>query len=66
MYIFEYDDEDYGNYRAIHPGNNDEGGGLKYSCPDTGAHFEFTDICKRVAMVSKLRDKLEYEWKKKE
>ena len=59
MYIFDYEDDDYGNYRAIHPGNNDEGGGLKYSCPVTGAHFEFTDICKRITMVGKLRDKLE-------
>jgi hypothetical protein len=43
VYIFEYEDEDFANYRALHPGDNDEteGGELKYQCPDTGAHFEY-------------------------
>lgn len=39
------------NYKGIHPGNNEEGGGLKFSCPDTGAHFEFIDLCKRLTSV---------------
>jgi hypothetical protein len=51
VYTFDYEDDDFGNYRSIHPGDNDDGGGLKYSCPNTGAHFEFTDICSRLAMV---------------
>lgn len=38
-------------YKGIHPGNNEEGGGLKHSDPETGAHFEFIDICKRLTYV---------------
>ena len=60
VYTFNYEDEDFGNYRSIHPGiSEEEGGGLKYSCPETGAHFEYLDIYKRIAIVSKLRTKLD-------
>lgn len=27
---------------------DDDDGGLKYTCPETGAHFEFSDMCSRL------------------
>lgn len=51
VYIFDYEDKAFENYKAVHPGETDDSGGLKYSDPDTGAHFEFVDICKRMLGV---------------
>jgi len=44
------------NYRMLRiPGENEEEeeeeeeeGGVKYFCPDSGAHFEFDDMCGRL------------------
>ena len=41
VYIFHYEDKALEQYKGIHPGISQEGGGLNYSCPETGAHFEF-------------------------
>ena len=31
VYTFSYEDDDFGNYRSVHPGNMEEnGGGLQY------------------------------------
>jgi hypothetical protein len=59
VYIFDYEDKALENYKAIHPGETEDNGGLKYSDPDTGAHFEFEDICERLQGVQKLRKKLD-------
>lgn len=56
IYIQNGDHEDVGLYKAIHlmdkgPGYNqpDEGAdGTKYQCPQTGSHFEFLDMIRRL------------------
>lgn len=45
-------EDDINNYKGIHlmdkdygnPGDEPE----KYQCPETGAHFEFLDMCHRI------------------
>jgi hypothetical protein len=40
------------NYKGIYAGDkNNE----KYTCPKTGAHFEFYDVCKRLKNVPARR-----------
>lgn len=34
------------NYKGIYAENNDDES--KYTCPITGAHFEFNEMCKRM------------------
>ncbi|CDW86525.1 UNKNOWN [Stylonychia lemnae] len=65
VYIFNYEDKALEQYKGIHPGNNEDAGGsggLKYSCPETGAHFEIRDISKRLQYVQKLRACLDEAW----
>ena len=65
FYTFDYEDPALEKYKSSHPGNNEDPdgtGGLKFSDPDTGAHFEYLDICKRLAFVTKLRKKLDDDW----
>lgn len=65
FYTFDYEDPALEKYKSLHPGNNEDPdgtGGLKFSDPDTGAHFEYIDVCKRLAFVSKLRKQLDEDW----
>ena len=44
---------DFTNYKGIYA---DDDAGQKYQCPETGAHFEPKDLCKRVyKIIQKLR-----------
>lgn len=47
-YEEELDDIDFGNYKGIF---YDDDPTTKYQDPDTGAHFDFNDICKRLNNV---------------
>lgn len=62
VYIFDYEDSALENYKTVHPGESEDTGGLKYSDPETGSHFEFVDICKRLNGVQKLRKNLDQAW----
>jgi hypothetical protein len=46
----DLDDIDYGNFKGIYEGDQKE----KFICPQTGAHFEYFDLCKR---MSRLRER---------
>ena len=48
----DLDDIDFGNYKGIYA--NDEAG-QKYQCPKTGAHFEPSDLCRRLNKVMENR-----------
>lgn len=41
------------NYKGIYY-NDDQG--QKYTDPDTGAHFEFRDMCRRITKAMQLRE----------
>jgi hypothetical protein len=41
------------NYKGIYFAENDE---AKYTCPVTGAHFEFMDMCRRLKLLQQQRD----------
>lgn len=47
---------DLQNYKGIYA--NDEAG-QKYQCPETGAHFEPKDLCKRLIRMYEKRKELE-------
>ncbi len=53
FYYFYFEDNDFANYRMIHPYSEgwlaDDRPQPKYFCPATGAHFEVSDIVRRVA-----------------
>lgn len=49
----DVDDIDYNNYKGIYA--NDESG-QKYQCPETGAHFEFNDLCRRMGKILSQRE----------
>ena len=44
----------YENYKGIY---NDQQISTKYIDPESGAHFSFGDICKKLKEVKKIRDK---------
>ena len=46
------DNIDLQNYKGIYA--NDDAG-QKYQCPETGAHFEPTDLCKRLVRMYEKR-----------
>jgi len=48
----DVDDIDYKNFKGIY--FNDDPN-RKYSCPETGAHFEYYDLCKRMTKLKELR-----------
>ena len=52
----DVDQIDYNNYKGMYFGDDDRD---KYTCPDTGAHFEYYDMCRRISRVLKKRN--EYE-----
>jgi len=50
------DNINFANYKGIYAENNDE---KKYTCPITGAHFEFNDVCRRIKKVIEKRKPFE-------
>lgn len=52
----DVDDIDFANYKGIYA--NDEHG-QKYQCPETGAHFEFKDLCRRIHKIMESRKAME-------
>lgn len=48
----DLDDLDFGNYKGIYA---NEENGQKYQCPETGAHFEPKDLCRRLNKVLEKR-----------
>ena len=44
--------DDLINYKGIYF-NDDQG--QKFQCPDTGAHFQFEDMCNRIKKIMKER-----------
>ena len=47
---------DFANYKGIY---FEDDGGQKYTCPVTGAHFEYYDMFRRLNKVARQRQKLE-------
>lgn len=52
----DIDNVDFANYKGIYA---EEDNDTKYTCPVTGAHFEFKDISKRLNKVLVYRKRLE-------
>jgi hypothetical protein len=52
----DVDNIDFANYKGIYAEDDSE---QKYTCPITGAHFEFNDICRRLSKVLAFRKTLE-------
>ena len=54
------DDEniDFNNYKGIYA---EDDAGQKYQCPETGAHFEPSDLCKRIYRIVEKRKPFEME-----
>jgi hypothetical protein len=48
----DVDNVDLKNYKGIYA---NEENNQKYQCPQTGAHFEFNDICRRLNKVMERR-----------
>jgi len=44
------------NYKGIY---FDDNNAQKYTCPKTGAHFEFDDMCRRIKRVQAKRQQYE-------
>jgi hypothetical protein len=60
------DNNIFTNYRMLRiPGDDEseeedeEEGGVKFMCPETGAHFEFGDMCGRMDRLGSVREQLE-------
>jgi hypothetical protein len=52
----DLDNIDFANYKGIYAEDESE---QKYTCPVTGAHFEFNDVCRRLSKVLAFRKSLE-------
>ena len=55
----EADDIDFENFKGIYHGDDPN---RKYTCPDTGAHFEHRDFCKRLNLAKEQRQEFDSEW----
>lgn len=55
----EVDQMDLNNYKGIYA---NEDAGVKYTCPVTGAHFEFKDLCKRINRLADRRAEMDRQW----
>ena len=53
----DIDNLDFDNFKGIY---FDEDPNRKFQDPDTGCHFEYNDLCKRLAKLKVLRKKLDY------
>jgi hypothetical protein len=49
---------DFNNFKGIY--FNDDPN-RKYQCPETGAHFEYGDLCKRMIKLRALRKQIDKE-----
>ena len=54
----EVENIDFNNYKGIYA---DDEGGEKYTCPETGAHFEPKDLCKRIYKIIEKRKPFEFD-----
>eukprot|EP00347_Sterkiella_histriomuscorum_P023853 403333160 len=54
----DVDDIDFENFKGIYFGDDPN---KKYTCPVTGAHFEYYDLCKRMISLKELRVKIDKE-----
>ena len=54
----DVDNIDFNNYKGIYA---DDDAGQKYQCPETGAHFEPKDLCKRIYRIIEKRKPFEFE-----
>ncbi|CDW75126.1 UNKNOWN [Stylonychia lemnae] len=54
----DVDNIDFKNFKGIY--FNDDPN-RKFQCPDTGAHFEYFDLCKRLVKLKDLRIKIDKE-----
>ena len=54
----DIDNIDFNNYKGIYA---DDDAGQKYTCAETGAHFEPKDLCKRIYRVVEKWKPHEYE-----
>ena len=54
----DVDDIDFQNFKGIY--FNDDPN-RKYQDPETGAHFEYFDLCKRMVKLKELRKKIDKE-----
>lgn len=52
----DIDNVDYANYKGIYAEEDTE---QKYTCPVTGAHFEFNDLCRRMNKILLMRKRME-------
>lgn len=52
----DIDNVDFANYKGIYA---EEDSDQKYTCPVTGAHFEFNDVCRRLGKILVGRKRLE-------
>ena len=52
----DIDNVDFANYKGIYA---EEESDQKYTCPVTGAHFEFNDVCRRMAKILASRKRIE-------
>ena len=52
----DIDNLDFNNFKGIY---FDEDPNRKYQDPETGCHFEYYDLCKRLAKLKQLRRKLD-------
>ena len=54
----DVDDLDFNNFKGIY--FNDDPN-RKYQDPDTGCHFEYNDLCKRLVELKALRKEIDKE-----
>ena len=52
----DIDNVDFANYKGIYA---EEDTDQKYTCPVTGAHFEFNDLCRRMNKIQLARKRME-------
>ena len=52
----DIDNVDFANYKGIYAEDDAD---QKYTCPVTGAHFEFNDVCRRLGKVMASRKRME-------
>lgn len=54
QYQEDLDDIDFDNYKGVFFEDNPT---TKYTDPDTGAHFDFRDVCKRITALIRQRER---------
>ena len=54
----DIDNIDFANYKGIYA---EDDTGQKYTCPETGAHFEPSDLCRRLYKIIEKYKPKEFE-----